>query len=419
MNFADHYYSKHSLYPALIKENTSCNLFLSIVIPCHNEPDLLISLNSLWQCDRPKCDVEVIVVINAAIDANQSVIDANIDTLEKTNNWILNHQDSKLRFYVLYFDNFNSKDAGVGLARKIGMDEAARRLISIDKHRGVITGFDADSICERNYLVEVENYFQNHPKINASSIYFEHPLTGDNYGSLIYGGIIQYELYLRFYMQSLRWAGHPYSFHTVGSSFAVRADVYMKQGGMNKRKAGEDFYFLQKVIPLENYGELNTTKVIPSPRPSDRVPFGTGATIQKMITLSSSELTTYNFDAFVDLKLFFSRFDELYRITQIYYLEFLDKLPNPIKLFCEETNFWGEIELANQNTADLNSFKSRLFKAFNAFKVLKYLNYSHEHWYKQLPIVESAYSYLKTTGVCETEDISAESLLLIYRKLER
>ena len=68
----------------------------------------------------------------------------------------------------------------------------------------------------------------------------------------------------------------PFAFHTIGSSMAVRASSYMRQGGMNKRKAGEDFYFQQKIIPLCGFTECNSTVVYPSPRPSYRVPFGTG-----------------------------------------------------------------------------------------------------------------------------------------------
>ena len=43
------------------------------------------------------------------------------------------------------------------------------------------------------------------------------------------------------------FVGYPDSIYTIGSAFAVRAEAYMKQGGMNRRQAGEDFYFLYKL----------------------------------------------------------------------------------------------------------------------------------------------------------------------------
>ncbi|MEZ4848575.1 MAG: hypothetical protein R3B93_08135 [Bacteroidia bacterium] len=73
-----------------------------------------------------------------------------------------------------------------------------------------------------------------------------------------------------------------HAFHCVGSSMAVRSIAYQKRGGMNRRKAGEDFYFLQKFIAEGTLAELSTTKVIPSPRASEKVPFGTGRAIKKL-----------------------------------------------------------------------------------------------------------------------------------------
>ena len=83
----------------------------------------------------------------------------------------------------------------------------------------------------------------------------------------------------------MKFANLPYSYHTIGSAFAVSASSYAKQGGMNRRKAGEDFYFISKLIKGEKFGEITKTKVIPSPRISDRVPFGTGRSIMKELTI--------------------------------------------------------------------------------------------------------------------------------------
>ena len=60
--------------------------------------------------------------------------------------------------------------------------------------------------------------------------------------------IMKYELYLRYYRLALEYTGHPHAYHCIGSAFAVRTLDYVAQGGMNKRQAGEDFYFLQKLI---------------------------------------------------------------------------------------------------------------------------------------------------------------------------
>src|SRR5207249_6387595 len=106
-------------------------------------------------------------------------------------------------------------------------------------------------------------HFRENPRSPGCSIYFEHPLEGP-LDARVYDAISTYELHLRYYVQALRYAGFPYAYHTFGSCMTVRADAYMEQGGMNKRKAGEDFYFLQKIISLDGFSDLTETTVIPS-----------------------------------------------------------------------------------------------------------------------------------------------------------
>ena len=91
----------------------------------------------------------------------------------------------------------------------------------------------------------------------------------------------------------------------MGSAIGVKALPYIKAGGMNRRQAGEDFYFIQKLVPAGGYFSLNSTVVYPSPRPSFRVPFGTGASITKLTESDEPLLLTYNILAFKELKIFF------------------------------------------------------------------------------------------------------------------
>ena len=76
----------------------------------------------------------------------------------------------------------------------------------------------------------------------------------------------------------------------------MRAWAYVKQGGMNRRQAGEDFYFLQKISWLGPMTELANVIVHPSPRLSDRVPFGTGRAVGGFV--SNGRLTTYPLQAY-------------------------------------------------------------------------------------------------------------------------
>ena len=271
----EYYFRRFGFCARQIASRPDAGLGIVVVVPCCNEPDLVGSLASLRHCERPGCSVEVIVVVNASAGCRAEVRLQNQATLNIAAEWTAQHSDARFAFHTLHFPELPPKQAGVGLARKIGMDEALRRLDDIGRPDGIIAGYDADCRCAPNYLTAIERYFERTPASPGCSIYFEHPLEGPM-SPQVYEGVAAYELHLRYYIQALRHAGFPHAHHTLGSCMAVRADAYRKQGGMNKRKAGEDFHFLNKVIPLGGFADLTRTTVYPSPRPSDRVPFGTG-----------------------------------------------------------------------------------------------------------------------------------------------
>ena len=87
----------------------------------------------------------------------------------------------------------------------------------------------------------------------------------------------------------MKFAGSPYAFHTIGSTMAVSALHYAKVRGFPKREAGEDFYLLNKLAKVGSVLELGAGKdCLPieiESRRSDRVPFGTGAAVNKITAL--------------------------------------------------------------------------------------------------------------------------------------
>ena len=377
--------------------------YLIVVIPCFNEPNLIQSLESLFNCNPTQHHVEVITIINSSENENQAIIKQNNKTLAEALSWCENKHRKKINFSFIEATNLPKKDAGVGLARKIGMDEAFNRFAEIGKTDSVIVCFDADATCSVNYLVEIETHFKNHTKTTGCSIYFEHPVGGNDFDNAIYNGIIQYELHLRYYKEALKFIELPYAFHTVGSSMAIRASVYQKQGGMNKRKAGEDFYFLQKIIPLGNFSEINTAKVYPSPRISERVPFGTGRVMQQWVNNNQTELVTYNFNSFLDLKVFFDKSDQFFNEDDVL-------LPKSVAVFLQTINFNENLQKIRANAKNNIHFKVLLFKWFNAFKTLKYLHFSRDNFYENEPILKAANKLANAIGI-NRKDNTKESLI--------
>ncbi len=411
------YLNRFVNFPALLQQKPSNHLKLVVVIPCFNEPDLIKSLISLDNCIKPGFNVEVIIVINSPANASEAAKRVNQLTKKQVERWIVKKNKNHLIYHLIYLPNLPPKHAGVGLARKIGMDEALRRLSSVGEG-GIICGFDADTICDDNYFIALEKHFFSHQSLNACSIYFEHPLYGDDYDEKVYDFGLQYDLHLRYYVHAMRYAGFPYAYHTVGSSFAVKAEVYAKQGGMNRRKAGEDFYFLHKIIPLGNYHDLTSTRIQPSPRPSDRVPFGTGAAINKLLASKVSILYTYHPDAFEHLKSFFYAIPQFCNHSIEQYSELINSFPAPLKEFLMRNDYLSALKEAKTNSTTFDTFKKRILQWFTAFRILKYLNFVHENDLEKISILNAAEILLKRLGLT-TAGMNRFELVEFYRQLDR
>jgi hypothetical protein len=405
----NYYLNRYAFREQLIQEEVNSEVGIVVVIPCHNEPDLVSSLQSLYDCEKPNCKVEVIVVINASEKAEETVLNQNNISYSDALVWIKMHQSEDLKFYLIQENALPKKHAGVGLARKIGMDEAVRRFDAVDNHNGIISCYDADASCDTNYLVALEKHFKENPKSPACSIHFEHPVSGGEFDDAIYNGIMQYELHLRYYKNGLAYANLPYAFHTIGSSMAVRSDAYQKQNGMNKRKAGEDFYFLQKLIPLGNFTELKTTKIIPSPRVSDRVPFGTGKAMQNWLDEDKQELQSYNPKSFIDLKLFAEAVPQLYKDV--------NEIPETVQAFLDRIDFEENLINIKKNSKTEVHFTEVFFKWFNAFKVLKFMHFARDNYYPDVPIFEGSNELLEIT--CQYKEETLKNLLERYRGIDR
>lgn len=406
------YLQQRAIFPPQIWAKPSLNLGIIVVIPAKDEPYLLLSLMALHRCTRPTCDVEVIIVINGADKDSEDVKERNLALLNQVRNWAKKNRRYGFKFYAIHHPDLTPKYAGVGLARKIGMDEATWRFQKIKNPKGIIACFDADCRCDENYLVSLEAHFKAKPKAQACSIYFEHPLSGANFEDEIYQSIISYELHLRYYIQAQRFAAFPMAYHTVGSSMAVRCTAYQKQGGMNRRKAGEDFYFIHKFTGLGQFQELNTTRVIPSPRPSTRVPFGTGRAILGIIK-DKGNYQTYALQSFEDLRLLFSVVLSLYKEASLATLD----LPDSVRAFLKTQSFEERLVEIRKHTASSRSFRKRFFQWFDAFMLMKYVHFTRDHFYPNVNVMDAAKALLHKLGI-EPAD-NEKALLLQFRKLDR
>ena len=403
------YLEKQHFKPTLsepIKPETE----LIIVIPSHDEHELFKSLQSLSDCFPGTSPVEVIVVLNSSSDSQEEVT-----VLHRKQHVILQDASNRLNkphitFHSISTEDMNPKEAGVGLARKTGMDEAVHRLDSSGKDKGWVVCFDADCTCDPNYLQALEIEFKKHPKAKAASIYFEHKYDSHD------EPIVKYELHLRYFRQALLWSGHPFAFHTVGSSMAVRADAYAAQSGMNKKKAGEDFYFLQKHIPQGNFLEINTTTVYPSSRKSDRVPFGTGRAMLEFEEGRDLSLT-YPFSSFEDIQVFIEEIKREYDDSRAFDHVFEQRLPESMCAFLSENNFKDRVPDLLQYGKNWETFRKRFYNWFGVFRAMKFIHFARDNNYGVGKLHQEANKLLFAKNLHAEETL--EALLKKYRELDK
>ena len=397
------YIRQNIKYPLLVEDVPASDLGMIIVIPCYNEPDVISAVKSIYQSNRPSCSVEVLVIINGS--------DADPESIEIQNKKSYNdlHELKDLpdwfSLYVIMNNNFSDKKAGVGLARKIGMDDAVRRFVHEEKYDGVIVCYDADSNCDDNYLIELANVFQN-PKVTSVGINYEHPIEGDEYSDEIYNYIAQYELHLRYFIQMQKMIELPYAYHTVGSSMACKVEAYCAVGGMNQRKAGEDFYFLHKLIKYGGHEELNTTRVIPSSRVSDRVPFGTGKAVGDLQSSESGMYKTYSPKSFLALEKLVKDLPDTYERGS-----FSKDLPEPVIEYLKTIDGTSNLKMIKVNTTDYRSFQKRFWNWFDAFQLMKYLHFVRDRWFEDIDVTDIQWTY------SETKSPDVKEMLEYFRSL--
>jgi hypothetical protein len=378
------YLEKNTIKGTLIKSKPNPNLGIVVTIPCFNEPAIIKILKSLSGCKPPEKDVEVIVNVNHSFDADQSVIEQNEKTIGEINQF-----QKEITFFNLHLINccgLEPKLKGVGVARKIAMDEASRRFADVHNLDGLITGLDADCEVSKNYFTAIEAAFVKNRKASSASINFEHPIKGNQHSLNLQAAIIDYELHLRYFKNAKAWAGLKDAYYTVGSSMVVRAKDYMSQGGMNKRQAAEDFYFIHKFTSLGKHIEINDCTVFPSPRVSDRVPFGTGKAVGEII--KQDDYQTYAFESFRDLKKVIQLVRQLsHKIASL--IDVYESCPNSFKSFLSFDVFKSHCEEISKNTSSPSQFEKRLFKWINAFFVMKYVHHCRDYFYPNVNVLDA------------------------------
>ena len=197
--------------------NVNLNFDCIIVVPAikesENIPILLNSLSKNVFDKRHK--VLILFVINNSVSSSQEIKNDNKKTIEYLRTLILNDSSElkeKLNLSGLFLGLVDAssnglempdKFAGVGFARKIGMDAALTLFDYQSLKKKILLCLDADCKVAKNYIEEVISSF-NEKNINAAVIKYEHSFPDDEEETK---AIICYEIFLRYYVLVLKYAG--------------------------------------------------------------------------------------------------------------------------------------------------------------------------------------------------------------------
>ncbi|NCQ18499.1 MAG: hypothetical protein COZ80_04205 [Ignavibacteria bacterium CG_4_8_14_3_um_filter_37_9] len=394
------YLEKYGTGVRPLELHSSGQFELIVVVPALSEYEniqrLLISLEAADNTCSDK--ILVLCVVNNLISSGEEVKADNKKTLEFLRSY-LPGKGTQNNFSVGFIDassegnELDEKNGGVGLARKIGMDAALSLYNYGPTKKKILVCLDADCTVSKNYFTEIYEAF-NRENLHAAVTAFRHSLSKEENRE----AICCYEIFLRYYVLSLRFAGSPYAFHTIGSTMICDVESYLKIEGMNKQKAAEDFYFLEKLAKNVSIGEIKNAVVFPSSRGSWRVPFGTGQRINRFLSQVQNEYLLYNFDSFMILKDWLQLFLST-NLTVEEYLAKAEKIHPGLPAFIKEQKFekaWSEISRTTKTDEQLQKQKSIWF---DGFKTLKFIHYFRDHGFSLQPMFDSLNQLLKEMEV--------------------
>ena len=377
-----------------LKSNIQKTYKSVVVVPAIKEFENLPSLlQSLAKNEASAKDSSLILfVINNAKSSPTDVIENNLNSMS-----LLEEYRSRSNQYGLNIEFVDAsskgselpdKDAGVGLARKIGIDQALLYFdYSVDGNS--IVCLDSDCEVDRNYLSEIQRVTEK--GFNAGVVRYAH--SADN------AAIINYEIFLRYYVLGLKLANSAYAYHSIGSCIVMDPELYVKIGGMNKKKAGEDFYFLEKAAKQNTIKSIDGTTVYPSSRKSWRVPFGTGQRMTRFYEKVRDEYVLYEPSLFVVLQKFLKLYNTEDKIDQEELLKGIRTISEPLYQFLIENNFVDAQQKIIDNSKTDSQLNHQKNIWFDSFRTLKLIHYLRDNGYPEKPMFTALNEIFDMLGI--------------------
>lgn len=371
----DRYLDRHALVPPEAQRLLApvAGLKLCVVIPALAERARLGGvLDSLSVGSARLSEAEVIVVVNQPEDADPDTSANNQASLVELGARPAGSLSLQVLDRASPGSALQTQAAGVGLARRIGMDLALSRLARAGQpDRAAIACLDADSPVAPGYVDALLAAFDRAEPPVGGVCACAHPIPED---PLLGPAILAYETWMRYFELGLRLAGSPFSYPTIGSCLVASAAGYALADGMPERPAGEDFHFAQKLIKVAGRAglqRLTGALVLPAARRSARVPFGTG---RAMLRCADEGLDAFRRveppQAFFDLQRWFASFEPGFADPVA-----LRRATSPdLAAFLDAERAWGALERIRDNQPDATHFGLAVHHWFDGLKCVRFVH---------------------------------------------
>ena len=203
MGFASHYFKRYGVSSTFLTTPGNYSPDIIVVVPVCNEPELDQCIESLKLCNGYKSRILLLLVVNHSVLANPEVKLTNSVTWHNINESVVGSDQGNFKIQGIFLQDLPKKTAGVGFARKTGMDEAIRIFNLCNNDSGLIVSLDADCRVSMNYFSAIEQYYHYNTLAEAAVIRFAHPVSGNVFTQEIYHSACLYEIYLRYFKNAL------------------------------------------------------------------------------------------------------------------------------------------------------------------------------------------------------------------------
>ena len=367
--YIHNYLRKKSIhhYGAPHKKNKNKKYIFTINIPCYNEFEYLFdTLDSIDKQDKKILKKTLVtIVINNANNDSDLIKKNNYNTykllITKKYNFDFIAIDCFSKKYAL-----NEKIAGVGYARKIGLDYSLNHIVD---HKSILCLLDADTIIDKNYLSTIKTNFNQN--MDVVVINFKHQKSNN---PIIEEGIRKYENTIKKIAKKIDNTGSPYGYVSMGSTIVCNAKSYIACGGMNTKKATEDFYFLQALAKYAKIHKIEEMLVFPSSRNENRVYLGTGFRMDEYVKNKKFKNLEFSNESYIQISKLIKIIDKNWNKDSECIFDLIKKKLNQKCInFLVDNNIKEILNKFKKNAKDKKQFILFFHQWFDALSIMKLL----------------------------------------------